>query len=126
MRTLVFGLLFVCLCRSELGADMSVADYQKNMRSNDRGKVEVTKVYIFGLGEGIRVANVMLVLKGDNPLFCSPPKLVFVTENFINILDQAIKEASQQLSPVELSETEVSVILAKGLMDSFPCGPGKH
>ena len=84
--------------------------------------VIMTKAYVLGLGEGIRATNVLI-----NPrLFCPPPKLPLGVENFVDVLDRAIKDLSVRLPNPEVEAKDISVVLLRGLVDTFPCAGDKH
>ncbi len=117
MRILVGAILLLNVCL--LKAEMSVARYRENVASGELGR-GMAQSYVLGLGEGIRVTNVTIGLRGKR-LFCPPTKLALGVENFVDILGRSIKDASVRMSKAKLDEQDISVLLLQGIIDAFPC-----
>ena len=86
------------------------------------------KMYIDGLGTGIREANVALLVRNQARLYCPPPKLAMHSENYIDILEREINAGitgitrPAPLPPVPYPEdTPIETILLQGLQKTFPC-----
>lgn len=119
MRNAVIFSLLILVAAVDLRAELSVSQYREIMGSKDRGQIEMTRSYILGLGEGIRVANVMMIGKGR--MFCPPVNLSLGVENFTDILDHAITDLTRTLGKTKVDGTDISIVLLRGLMDTFSC-----
>ena len=103
-----------------LRAELTVEAYKKNIGSKDPTQVALTRTYVLGLGEGIRTANVAVGINAPR-LFCPPEKLALGQENFLDILDQAIVDLSAHMNKADLASRDISVVLLRGMADTFPC-----
>jgi hypothetical protein len=117
MRTLLM-LTLVCL---QLGAaDMTVRQYQKDVRSSDRDRADAVKLYVMGIGNGIAWANTAAE-KNNAPLYCQPPHFSMNGNNYVDILDKMIKNFEAKTTAKELNELPVAMLVLMGLQESFPC-----
>lgn len=119
MRKTTVALVLLSLS-TVLRAELTVEFYKKNMASRDTSVVALARTYVLGLGEGIRVTNVAVGKNGQR-LFCPPEKLALGQENFLDILNQAIADSSRRMTKSDLASTDISVILLRGMIDTFPC-----
>lgn len=119
MRNAIVRFLLIFVAAVELNAELSVAQYREIMASKERLQIELTRSYVLGLGEGIRSQNVMMIGKGR--MFCPPINLSLGVENFTDILNGAIKDQTRRLGKAKVDETQISIILLKGLVDTFSC-----
>jgi hypothetical protein len=94
-------------------AQMELKDYNEQLKINP-----VFRSYINGVGRGIAWANVVVKNQKNAPLFCGgPPKLALGPENYISILDAAIKARTNDVKP----DAPIELLLLRGLQESFPC-----
>jgi hypothetical protein len=119
MRKTTAALLLLML-GTVLRAELTVEAYKKNIGSKDPAVVALARTYVLGLGEGMRTANVALGRNAPR-LFCPPEKLALGPENFLDVLDQAIGDLSAQMSKADLASRDISVVLLRGMADTFPC-----
>jgi len=115
MRTLFAALCLLIVSRSAANAEMTVSEYRQRITSTDATLVDVTKVYIKGLGEGIGWGN------AEKEFYCQPAKLALGMENFLDIIDRQIKELSTSVSAAKLDEMWIGLLLSQGLQRTFPC-----
>jgi hypothetical protein len=114
-----------------LPAGVSVTKYREMMAhqpgSSERASMEV---YVRGLGDRISWAQALVAKRLYGPLYCVPNNLALGTENYVDILNRQISQeltrAGQSGVPSSFVEQEyISVVLLRGLLDTFPCRAGK-
>jgi hypothetical protein len=126
MRTLLTTLCVLFLGTVGVRAELTVKQYKIQMSSTeDTVPMAMAKMYVLGSGEGIRVTNVLLQVKGKR-LFCAPKNLALGVENFVDILNRSITGAAMRTPQAELDETDISVLLLRGVLETFPCASEKH
>ena len=76
---------------------------------------DLMKFYVEGIGKGIWYSNVQLLINGQKPIFCPPPKLVLNADNYQRMLDDGIKN---QNAP---SGQYIELVLLKEIINTFPC-----
>jgi len=120
---------------------VTVKSYQATKTSNSTDAT-FNKLYITGLGDGMRATNFSMFLHVQSNLhlqseqlnaamlFCPPPMLALQEENFESILDIEIQrrldQAAGDPSKVErVMETPIEMVLLDGLKQTFPCSPAK-
>lgn len=117
MRTL----LMLSLLWIPLGAaDMSVKEYQKDVHSSDRGRLDAVKLYVMGIGNGIAWANTAAEKK-NAPIYCQPAHFSMNGNNYVDILDKMIKNFEAKATAKELNEFPVAMLVVMGLQEAFPC-----
>jgi hypothetical protein len=121
MRTL---LMLTLLCLPLGAADMTVKQYQKEVRSSNRDRADAVKMYVMGIGQGIAWANAAAE-KNNAPLYCQPPKFSMDGNNYIGILDKTIGTFESKTTAKELNEFPVGMLLFMGLQQAFPCQTAK-
>jgi hypothetical protein len=99
----------------QLNATVNVRQYKLDMAA-DNG---FTKSYVYGVGEGLLMANIEASKKGS-ALFCQPPKLALTIENYADIIDRVIRELSNAPAS-EIDPIPIPIILLRGLRETFPC-----
>src|ERR1700732_5051732 len=112
MRILLANLLLLTLGAFQAKAELTVKDYKAAIASAKPTLVDVTKIYVKGLGEGMGWANVAI---GAKKLFCQPGKLALDMQNYIQILDREIAVLSEERTQAELNGYFVGMVLMKGL-----------
>ena len=69
--------------------------------------------------------NAALNIRGDQPLYCFPPKVTANGEFYKSILEDQIRTSSAQGSPEEVGKVDIGLVLLTGLQESFP-GPSNQ
>lgn len=106
---------------AQVRAEITVRDHQRSLAPEDKGVVEMEKVYVAGLGSGIFSANVWLGARHMPPLFCIPENLALNTENFMEILNSRIEAESKRMTQAKLDGAPIGMLLVVGLEVTFPC-----
>ena len=120
MRTLLSTLCFLTLTATGLRAELTVKAYRENLASSDSAVVRETRAYVLGLGEGMQFADIELEATKQVHIYCQPAKLAVTIENYIDILDRQIADASTFLTEARLNETTIDILLMAGLKETFP------
>jgi hypothetical protein len=122
MRAIVSGLCLLMLAETPGTAEnivITVAAYRAAMASNNTQLIANTKLFIYGLGEGMGWAN-NSAREAKLSLFCPPNNLTMSENLYLDIVDRAIQ--TRAVIPKEkLDEMPVGVLLFKGLQETFPC-----
>lgn len=105
--------IILMLILSNSAIAMDVQSYEKLKNSS----IDILKVYINGVGYGYSWINSILESQERPPLYCPPRKIALNVENYLAVIDDEIKKASQPLPP----DTPIELILYFGLVESFPC-----
>ena len=113
------ALMLLCVCAlalSQAFADMPVKDY-KIARAQGLGPA--VRAYIYGIGNGYSWANAKLKADKQHPLYCEPGKMALNAENYVGLVDDALKNPdfaglAKDADPVEL-------LLLAQLILAFPC-----
>ena len=88
-----------------------VKDYDKYKN------LELTKMYITGVGEGYQWANTKLELEGSKQMFCAPRNLALNQNNYLRIMDDSLKNKN-----LEIPDTmPIELLLLQMLIRTFPC-----
>jgi hypothetical protein len=95
-----------------LRAEIPVSEYDA-MKNSD-----TFKVYISGVGNGIKVASIVGELHGNRPLFCPPEKLPLNQDNYLRFLDDAVAERRKKQTG---GDPFVEGLLLQRLQEVFPC-----
>jgi hypothetical protein len=82
--------------------------------------LSITKVYIYGLGEGFLVVNIKATEK-KAPLFCQPDKRALSREDYVDIVDHQIKERSKSTDLSAARGNVDSCIAHRGTTGNVPC-----
>ena len=102
-----------------LHAQVTVKDYRA-ASTNDPANLLV-QTYIKGLGEGIMLANLEAERKKVSPYYARQ-KLALTVDNYVNILEQTIKDLEANKYPAEQLDTlPISIPLMHGLEVMFAC-----
>jgi hypothetical protein len=96
-----------------------VKQYKAEMMSD--ATATLTKIYVQGLGDGITWANAAAQAEKKSAFFCQPDKLILGPQNYIDIIDQQIKERSTRMTAAKLDDSWIGVLLMMGLEETFPC-----
>src|SRR5438477_7888622 len=88
MIILTFILMTVSLSES-----LSLKDYMDIRRKKDKASNKIISLYIYGLGQGLFWANAESENRYGISLYCQPGKLALNIDNYVHILDDAIKRS---------------------------------
>jgi hypothetical protein len=117
IKWLARAMMILCIASEATAATVRFENYN---HPRDDWERTFNQLYLDGLKDGFIAANSALVLDGNAPLFCLPPKLALTQEQAEDIMMRQAK------SVVPKPDMPISVILLAGLRDTFPCeGRGK-
>jgi hypothetical protein len=110
--------VLVFVLPSLLSAQVLLSNYDAARKAQD------FKGYIHGVGVGFFWANSELTVNKHAPLYCQPEKLALNGDNYVEMLDAAVKdyralvaEGKTQLPP----DPYIELLLLKQLERVFPC-----
>lgn len=122
MRTALIALFLSLLGTVVADAQMmSIAFYRETISSKEPIEVQLTKMYIRGLGEGMSWADSRQERDSHKFMFCPPDKLDLTVEIYLNILNRQIEQRLKMQSKEDVDKLLVGVVLLTGLQDTFPC-----
>jgi hypothetical protein len=115
--------LFVsCLALAALAtpvAAMDIATYDQQRKAAPNSPIQVRlRVYLLGVGEGLRLANARLRARSQPLLFCMPESQPLFAEDYLRLIDASLKEARGTL---ERQQFSIETILLASLADTHPC-----
>lgn len=115
--------LFVsCLALAGLAmpvAAMDIATYDQQRKAAPNSPTQVRlRVYLLGVGEGLRLANGRLRARSQPLLFCMPESQPLFAEDYMRLIDASLKEARGTL---ERQQFSIESILLGSLVDAHPC-----
>ena len=89
------------------------------MTSGDPVRTEQMKRYVLGVGDGLSWGSI----GGKAPLFCPPPSLALVLDNYLNILNTRIAELDELYAEKieNVNRRPIGLALLEGLEKTFPC-----
>lgn len=123
MRLLPALLLSTCLMAAPmLAGAMDIPTYEKQRKEPATSQTQMRlRIYLVGIGEGLRLANQALVQRNEPPLFCPPDAQQPLTaDNYKQVIDAALQAARDTLARQERS---IESILLEALQDKYRCGP---
>jgi hypothetical protein len=104
-----------------LAPAMDIATYDKQRKEAANSPTQTRlRVYLLGIGEGLRLANQALLQREQAPLFCAPDGPPMMGDDYRKLIDAALSEARGTLERQELS---VEAILLRSLREKYPCTP---
>ena len=109
MKSIIF--LLTMFLSTNVFSEILVKDYLKHKNE------EQVKSYVMGVGVGYGWSNVKLMIRGEKQLFCLPPNLSLNQQNYLTIIDDALKNSK----PKEADDTPIELILINQLIKTFPC-----
>jgi hypothetical protein len=113
MKTAIIALCL--LAGLQLRADMKLKNYKHIMTSSDAAQIDLVKMFVGGLGDGISTTNTLT----GNHLFCPPEHLGLVLANYTDILDKQVARIDND--DAKLQDIPIGMLLIKGLAETFPC-----
>lgn len=98
---------------------MDLATYDSQRRAPPNSQIQVRlRVYVLGVGEGLRLANAHLAERGEQPLFCLPESVNLFAEDYFKLIDAALKDSR---AAFDREQRSVESILLSVLRDAHPC-----
>ena len=100
---------------------MDIATYDKQRRESPNSPTQVRlRVYLLGVGEGLRLANAALARQDQRPLYCMTEQAPLLGDDYKKLIDAAL---SSGRGTFERQDTAIETILVQALQDKFPCAP---
>lgn len=100
---------------------MDIPTYDKQIKTPPNSPAQVRlNIYLLGLAEGLKLANVTLAARNQTPLFCTPETTNMFAADYRKIIDASLANSRPVLEGLELS---IEGILMRALQDSYPCPP---
>ncbi|MDD4357130.1 MAG: hypothetical protein PHN98_07740 [Smithellaceae bacterium] len=109
--TILLALTFLVSAVSNAPAEVDFKEYKAIRNTKE------FRLYLKGLGEGLRWANEELAARGSKALYCKSQKEVIGVEQYLEILKREVTENAAELS----DDMPIGLILLNGLIKSFPC-----
>lgn len=113
----VSGVAAACLCMPAAAMDIATYDQQRKAAPNSPTQVRL-RVYLLGVGEGLRLANARLRARGQPLLFCMSDSQPLFAEDYFRLIDASLKEARGTL---ERQQFSIESILLTSLVAAHPC-----
>ncbi len=82
---------------------------------------ETFRDYFTGFGRAFTYANVELTRRGQKPLFCQPRELKLNADNYMQMLDEAVKVWRSVGGPTKMPDMTLEILLSDRLQVVFPC-----
>lgn len=98
---------------------VDIALYRKLRASDAKSPTgETLRVYISGLQDGLEFSNAFLLAQGKPQVFCSPTKIAFNVENYLQFIDESLTQPRDG----PLKETSpIAIVLVQILQSKLPC-----
>ncbi len=119
MKAKIIVIIIILLISSDVLAGLSLKDYEESNKNDG-----IMTSYVVGIGDGVLFANVELITKKQDPLFCQPGKLGLAYDNYRDIIDRQIeymKTKNYSLYEQNKEKFPLALILLQGLIATFPC-----
>jgi hypothetical protein len=117
MHRFVLALWMVLSAVPAMAMDIATYDKQRREPPNAPSQMRL-RIYLLGLGEGLRLANTGLAERNEVPLYCQPPQANLFAEDYRQMIDAQLKDSREALQREDLS---IERILLRALQDRFPC-----
>jgi hypothetical protein len=112
--------LAICINAGD-GWAITVGSYEALKKSD----MDIAKVYLTGVGEGISIINSYIVSKGGNPLYCQPELLGLTMDNYHDIYEKKLEQSRVMFKDggreKDFADLPVAMILHYGILETFPC-----
>ncbi|MBL8327968.1 MAG: hypothetical protein JNJ71_03880 [Rubrivivax sp.] len=98
---------------------MDIPTYEKQRKEAATSPTHMRlRIYLLGIGEGLRLANVALRNRDESPLFCAPEQAAMTADTYKQAIDSSLGFARDTLLRRERS---IESILLEALQDKYPC-----
>jgi hypothetical protein len=121
MRLLSALFLSSCLLAAPtLVSAMDIPTYEKQRKESATSPTQMRlRIYLVGIGEGLRLANAALVQRNEPALFCPPDaQQPLSADNYRQLIDAALQGARDMLVRQERS---IESILLEALQSKYRC-----
>jgi hypothetical protein len=119
---LVSALLLISslLTAPTLASAMDIPTYEKQRKEAATSPTQMRlRIYLVGIGEGLRLANAALVQRNETPLFCPPDaQQPLSADNYKQLIDASMQGARDMLVRQERS---IESVLLEALQDKYRC-----
>ena len=113
----IIGTLLLAACT--LASGMDIPTYEKQRKESATSPTQMRlRIYLLGLGEGFRLANVALGNRSEAPLFCAPEQAPMTVDAYKQVIDTSLSQARDIFVRQERS---IESILLEALQDRYPC-----
>ena len=106
-----------CLSSPAAAMDIATYDQQRKAAANSPTQVRL-RVYLLGVGEGLRLANARLRVRSQPLLFCMSDSTPLFAEDYLRLIDASLREARGTL---ERQQFSIETILLTSLAAAHPC-----
>jgi hypothetical protein len=115
-------ILTFILSTALLSESLTLKEYRELRKKTDESSRLFVATYISGIGEGISWVNSAMKNEYSIQFYCRPEDLLLTYENYLEMLDSAIKrEELQQLIKEHQDKAILGLLLLKELQHIFPC-----
>lgn len=76
-------------------------------------------IYLSASGNALGSANASLVVRGQQPLYCPPPKLALGLHNYVDIFERELHRIRMTITKDH--RITIEDVLLSGLQMTFPC-----
>lgn len=119
MRNTTANILASLLMATSLEASsLTIAEYQRVRLEASGDKYLMLRAYISGLSNGFEWMNATLIHKGQKPVFCAPMTIALNAENYMQMLDDALKRG---LPRSKGQDAQIEMVLLSELEARLPC-----
>ena len=99
---------------------MDIPTYEQQRKTPAQSPVQARmRVYLLGVGEGLKLANAALVARGERPLYCLPGETVLGVDDYLKMIDAALPSAR---SDARLRDQSVEALVLRTLQGRYGCG----
>jgi hypothetical protein len=105
------------LAQAACAMDIATYDAQRKAAANSQVQVRL-RIYLLGVGEGLKLANAQLVRRNVEPMFCLPEAKPLFAEDYIQAIDSTMRQDRRSL---ESEQVPIEVILLMALGRAYPC-----
>lgn len=108
------------LAAPALVSAMDIPTYEKQRKEAPTSPTQMRlRIYLVGIGEGLRLANAALLQRKEAPLFCPPDaQQPLGADNYKQLIDAALQVARGTLVRQERS---IESVLLEALQDKYRC-----
>lgn len=117
--------LLLCSCllaAPTLASAMDIPTYEKQRKEAATSPTQMRlRIYLVGIGEGLRLANAALIQRNERPLFCPPDaQLPLSADSYRQLIDAELQGARDMLVRQERS---IESVLLEALQGKYRCDP---
>jgi hypothetical protein len=99
---------------------MDLSTYDRQRREPEGSAVQSRlRIYLLGIGEGLRLANDALRHQSVPPLFCAPADATALSDDYLRMIDTALRA---NRGTYERQGLSIETVLLLALQDRYRCG----